>query len=149
MPSELTQGQHVPATSEARACGPMTRRIRRSDPDFDALLVTNDNPAIVFKNEERSGADRIMTPRLKEKLDDLAIRVANEWAEVKLRVTEAWDESSEHAGSSLHYEGRAADLTTAPVDGRKLGRLSGLAVDAGFDWVFFEDSLHVHVSVKK
>jgi len=149
MPKDLTQGQRVPATSEATACGPMTRRIRRSDPDFDALLVANDNPDIIFKNEERSGADRMMTPRLKEKLDDLAIRVAGEWVGVKLRVTEAWDENNEHAGKSLHYEGRAADLTTAPVDGNKLGRLSRLAIEAGCDWVFFENSSHVHVSVKK
>ena len=149
MPNDLIQGQHVPATSEATACGPMSRKIRRDDPNFLALLVSNNNRDIVFKDEERTGADRMMTPRLKEKLDDLAIRVANEWVGVKLRVTEAWDENNEHAGNSLHYEGRAADLTTMPIDGNNLGRLSRLAIDAGCDWVFFENSAHVHVSVKK
>ena len=68
---------------------------------------------------------------------------------MKLRVTEAWDENNEHHGSSLHYEGRAANLTTEPRDGDKLGRLGQLAVDAGLDWVFFENSSHVHVSVKR
>lgn len=148
MPNDLTQGQHVPATSEATACGPMTRKIRRTDPDF-ATLVVNDNPGIVFKVEEHTDADRRMTLRLKQKLDDLAIRVAKEWTGVRLRVTEAWDENNEHAGNSLHYEGRAADLTTMPIDGNKLGRLSRLAIEAGCDWVFFENSAHIHVSVKK
>ena len=149
MPRDLTQGQHVPATSEAAACGPMTRKIRRDDPDFATLLVLNDNPDIVFKVEEHTDADRRMTPRLKQKLDDLAIRVAKEWTGVRLRVTEAWDENNEHAGNSLHDEGRAADLTTMPIDGNKLGRLSRLAIEAGCDWVFFENSAHIHVSVKK
>ena len=90
-----------------------------------------------------------MTTKLGNKLDALANLVKAEWPGVKLRVTEAWDENDEHSPGALHYEGRAADLTTWPVDGVKLGRLSGLAIDAGFDWVYFENSAHIHVSVKK
>jgi len=90
-----------------------------------------------------------MTPRLKEKLDRLATLVAGEWPGVRLRVTEAWDENNEHSGNSLHYEARAADLTTSPVDGNKLGRPCRLAAVAGFDWVFFENPSHAHVSVRK
>lgn len=145
---DFVQGQHVPAGGEFDTCGPIAGKVRRPDPAF-AALVRSDNPEIVFKDEEHTGADRMMTPRLREKLDRLAALVSAEWTGVRLRVTEAWDENNEHSGNSLHYEGRAADLTTFPVDGNKLGRLCRLAVDAGFDWVFFENSAHAHVSVKK
>lgn len=145
---DLSPGQKVPNASEISTCGAITRKIRRTDPEFGDL-VSNSNPKIKFKDEEGTGADRMMSPRLKAGLDALADRVAAEWPGVRLRVTEAWDENDEHAGLSLHYEGRGADLTTFPVDGNKLGRLGRLAVDAGLDWVYFEDSNHLHVSVRK
>jgi len=69
---------------------------------------------IVFKNEEGTAADRMMTANLKAKLDALAALVQAEWKNTKLRVTEAWDENDRHAPRSLHFEGRAADLTTHP-----------------------------------
>jgi hedgehog signaling domain-containing protein len=147
-PPELHLGQRVPETSEVATSGAIRRKIRRGDPEF-STLVANNNPAIVFKNEEATGADRVMTNKLMEKLNALASLVAAEWPGVSLRVTEAWDENDEHAAGSLHYEGRAADLTTSPIDQAKLGRLARLAVDAGFDWVLFENELHVHVSMKR
>jgi len=144
---DLAPGDKVPNQSETATVGPFTRRIHRTDPEF-ATLVSNTNVAIVFKNEEGTGADRMMTARLKTGLDSLATLVQEEWSGVKLRVTDAWDEDGEHSPKSLHYEARAADLTTAPIDGAKLGRLGRLAVDAGLDWVFFEDTKHIHVSTK-
>lgn len=148
LPQVLVLGQKVPSKSEVAVCGAIAKRIRRTDPEF-ATLVRNTNAAIVFKDEEGNGDDRMMTPRLKEKLDVLATKVSAEWSGTKLRVTEAWDGQGEHSAGSLHYEGRGADLTTAPLDPAKLGRLGQLAVDAGFDWVFFENAAHVHASVKK
>lgn len=145
---DFTIGQKVPNQSEVATCGAIAKKIRRSDAEF-ATLVTNSNSAIVFKDEEGTGADKVMTSHLQSGLDALAESVSTEWSGVKLRVTEAWDENDEHAGDSLHYEGRAADITTSPVDGSKLGRLARLAVEAGLDWVYFENSAHVHVSVKK
>lgn len=148
LPDDLTQGQKVPNASETATCGAITKKIKRTDPEF-ATLVSNQNAIIVFKDEEGTGADRMMSTRMQAKLDALASLVTSEWPGVKLRVTESWDENDEHSPTALHYEGRAADITTQPPDGAKLGRLARLAVNAGCDWVFYEDTNHVHVSVKK
>lgn len=143
---QLKPGQHWPDAPEVSVSQPIQQRITRQEDAFQTL-VRCDDPHIVFKDEEQTGADRYMTPRLQDCLQQLATLVQAEWPGVRLRVTDAWDEDGEHSKQSLHYEGRAADITTTDRDLSKYDRLAGLAIEAGFDWVYHERN-HIHVSVR-
>jgi len=145
---DLELSEKVPNKAEKTVVGAASTIIRRGTPEFDAL-VSNQNADVVFKDEENTGADRMTTSKLAARVDALASLVRSEWTGVRLRVTEAWDENLEHGPRSIHYEARAVDLTTSPIDGSKLGRLARLAVNAGFDWVFYENKQHVHASMSK
>ena len=146
--TQLALGERMPNEVEARVVGAADEPIARSSSAFKTLVECEDCP-FVFKDEERNQSDRMMTPRLRRSLTQLSKLVSQAWPKLELRVTEAWDDRREHGPGSVHYEGRAADITTSDQDPAKLGALAALAVRAGFDWVFYENAAHVHVSVKR
>jgi hypothetical protein len=143
----IERGRYLPNQPEAERVGAISGAVDRGTVPFHRL-VRCDARNIVFKDEEGTGADRLMTPRLEARLQRLASLVSREWPGVQLRVTEAWDENREHGERSVHYEGRAVDLTTSDLDNTRLARLAGLALSAGFEWVAHEPT-HVHASVSR
>lgn len=150
--SPLMLYQCVPDLSENSqgASGPAKGKITRNSPEFEKLEPCY-NTAIIFKDEEGTGADRLMSKRCKEKLIELASLVKNQWPSLKLVVTEAWDEQGQHSKNSLHYEGRAVDLRLSDTykSNPKLALLGRLAVNAGFDYVLYESETHIHASVRE
>ena len=96
-----------------------------------------------------------MHPAMLKPLSRLSQMVLAEWnGQYQLRVTDAYDSLLEHDLNqsdpnrkySLHFEGRAIDLTLWPIDRSRYGRLCALAHCAGFDWVHNEIS-HCHASI--
>jgi hypothetical protein len=136
----------------------MVCRIERNSCAYHAL-VGDLNPYITYKREENPPFDRediLMHPAMILPLSRLSKLVQEEWnGEVMLRVTDAYDSLLEHDLAqtdenqkySLHFEGRAIDLTTSPVDQNRYSRLCALAHCAGFNWVMNEGD-HCHAAIR-
>ena len=148
-PEYLEKGKSYPEGSESEHSG---AAVYSSDgSDLVSLAYSNSGFSLKIKFEEGDLSDALVTEKLKVKIIELAKLVEKEWEKegVSLRITEAWDTNSEHkARYSLHYEGRAVDLTTSDRDKKKLSRLGGLAIKSGFSWVKNEGD-HIHASVIK
>ncbi len=136
----------------------MLCHLERDSCGYNQLVGILD-PTIVFKQEETppyNTEDFLLHPAMLIPLTRLNHLVQTEWnGAYQLRVTDAYDSLLEHdppesnpaTRYSLHYEGRAVDLTTWPVEPGLYGRLCVLAHCAGFDWVHHEGS-HCHASLK-
>lgn len=159
----LGAGLHISAggsytETQTQAAGPMVCRIQRGSCAF-GYLIGNLDSSIVFKREELPPYDEediLMHPDMLGPLTQLNELVQAEWdGEVQLRITDAYDSLLEHDvyqpdennRYSLHFEGRAIDLTTYPIDRSKYPRLCALAHCAGFDWVHNERD-HCHAAIE-
>jgi len=159
---DLALGQFISASgsyteTEPVASGRMACRIERGSCAYDQLVGLVD-PTIRYKREETPPFDTediLLHPAMVAPLARLNELIQAEWGGLtQLRITDAYDSRLDHdppqtaanRAYSLHYEGRAVDLTTFPVDWDKYGRLCILAHCAGFDWVLNEGS-HCHASV--
>jgi len=184
-PSTLAVGQHIDqacnlGTRESLASGPflgalpLSKRCSLEDARQSAFYMNG----LVFQDVESCDApesDYFMTSRALAALELLAELVIEEWkGQFVLRVAEAYSNQccNEHgtSGKSLHYDGRALDLTLMetganPKDAptaaaiAEQGRLAILAHKTahmaskgfGFTWVNHEGpplaSDHVHASV--
>jgi hypothetical protein len=159
----LVVQQHLSASgsyteTERSASTPMVCHLERDSCGYHQLVGILD-PTIVFKQEEDppyDSEDILLHPAMLQPLARLKQLVLAEWGGVyRLRVTDAYDSLLEHdppdsnpaTRYSLHYDGRAIDITTWPVDRRRYGRLCALAHCAGFDWVLNEGT-HCHASIQ-
>lgn len=159
----LEVGQHIAASgsytaTERTASTPMLCHLERESCGYNQLVGILD-PTIVFKEEEEppyNTEDILMHPAMLLPLSRLNQLVKAEWNNAfQLRVTDAYDSLLEHDPPesepshrySLHYEGRAIDLTLWPIDQSQYGRLCALAHCAGFDWVNHEGH-HCHASIR-
>lgn len=136
----------------------MICRIDRDSCAYQTLVGLLD-PTIVFKREENPPYDTediLLHPAMLAPLSRLSRLVLDEWdGAYNLRVTDTYDSLLEHDLSqtdlnrkySLHFEGRAIDLTLWPIDRSRYGRLCALAHCAGFDWVHHEGT-HCHASIR-
>ena len=143
-PTKLSLNQRFPAKDEIEVCGNIRDVIERDSGRFRRILVRNTNDQVDYINDDA----RRMTSRTKSKLDVLASLVISEWSSDKVHVARAWtDQVVASDPASLHYEGRSVRLQTKNSDKDKLGRLAGLAIEAGFDWVEYTDSNYIRASV--
>ncbi|MCB9076096.1 MAG: hypothetical protein H6631_00730 [Anaerolineaceae bacterium] len=161
--TDLWPGLHISTSgsytqTQTEAAGPPLCRIEPNSCAYH-LLVGNLDADIVFKREEIPPFDEEdiqMHPAALLPLSRLNALVREEWDGLyQLRITDAYDSLLEHdlgqpdntRRASLHFEGRALDLTTWPIKPELYGRLCMLAHCAGFDWVHNEGD-HCHAAIK-
>lgn len=146
-PKFLNVGEKWPGEKEQDYSGSALQTLDGTS--LSSIAYSAEGYKVEIKFEEGNLSDALVSEKLGDKIVELAQKVEAEWKgqNVYLRVTEAWDTESEHSNFSLHYEGRAVDITTSDRDKIKYNRLAGLCIEVGFDWVYNEGN-HVHASIK-
>jgi len=145
---EVGPRTHYPPRKELLVSGANDPQL--FDPDLD--LIEYHDPTIWWESDNDTDGDteddHQMHRDLLPPLLRLSALVLHEQA--LLKVQDSYRPTGIHNPQSLHREGRAIDLT---ADGMTLGRLARLAVQAGFDWVYYESprsgGAHVHGSVRR
>lgn len=158
-PKTFKRDSTLPRTGEGDASGSITNG------DFSAGrdLVHVDDPRVWWESDNDGVSDDECDHSMHAAMEIPFRRLVNLVSTTgwQLRVQEAYRASGTHADRSLHKEGRAIDITVDRASGEKLTpfekvaayeELAKLAWQAGFDWVFYENSRgtgpHVHASVR-
>jgi hypothetical protein len=142
----LSLGDTNPASDEETAVGPVRNFVTPDCSRFNDLVV-NDNEDITFLDDSEYA--RYMTQRLSEKLNLLEDLVSVAFAgNFSLVVRDGYQAPSVDSDPTTFNEGRSARVTLTPTPSESdIAQLSRLAINARFDWVFFEDSQFLRVSV--
>jgi hypothetical protein len=141
-----------PAGSEQFASQAIKAPILPTCTRYTSLITKNISSSIIFANSSVDSSPQIMTAGLSSALDRLTVSVTSFFGlQYKLVIVAAYAISPpniEPSFPSLHYEGRAANLTLSPTPTiTQLGQLANLATTSGFSWVFFATTTYIHVSV--
>ena len=151
---------------------PAKRETECADPinldSFSAArdLVYIDDPRVWWESDHDEAErdiedDHSMHAAMELPFRRLVNLAARQCPEFQLRVQECYRPAGIHSAKSLHCEGRALDLTfgrdNEPLPAAQRNdayeKLAILCWQAGFDWVYYENSRgtgpHIHVSVRR
>jgi len=169
---DIKIGSHYPDLSEREACGQGNFRIKPFSYRFYTNMIYYDHPSIIFKGDitpeysannhdnktfsnPKNNYNHYIHPKLISPLEELARLIKEYDPELRLRVTSAYRnwEVWYHYYNSLHHVGRAVDVTLYDIKDNLIPReahslLYNFSIKAGFDWVYFEDKYHFHLSIK-
>jgi len=157
---------NISETDPAKASGPFTGAVLPGTADFyrlkrlDAAYTPDPGPwpfdfslqteLPQFRIEDKLGQESLREPL--QNLVRLIGQDSRSWQGATFSINEAYDSTGAHGSISLHYEGRAMDFQAFFGNSiADLGRFSGLAWLAGFDFVFLEPggiNPHVHASAR-
>jgi len=162
-------GMKFPNNSEKNASGELDIKIYPQSYEFYSSLEYYENKDALFKgdaipklNDHNKNAYIFSSPKTNpahyyhpsiiEKLNTLVQLLKERDEYLKLRITSGLGLAEKHSPNSLHYQGRAVDLTLYDMYSHRrayesYSLLCELAILAGFDWVYYEDKYHIHASV--